>query len=93
MFSSILCLKFRNSYSQFELQLFLMKCCAKASVISVGDESELPSWFRLNGKGWWVIPLMDLILFHMSVEDVFEFIEFVYFCQDSVLFFFVIYFA
>jgi len=26
-------------------------CCAKASAISVGDESELPLWFILKGNG------------------------------------------
>ena len=36
---------------------------------------------------------MDLILFHMSVGDMFKFIEFMYFCQDSVLLYFVINFA
>lgn len=30
---------------------------------------------------------IDLILFYTSVEDVFEFIEFVYFCHNSILLF------
>lgn len=38
--------------------------------MSVGDESCLSSYLRIGERSWWEIPLLALICFHISVEQV-----------------------
>jgi len=55
---------------------------------SIGDESRMPLYFKKGGRGWYVIPLIALIFFFISVEQELGLTEFVYCCQNSVLCFF-----
>ena len=77
--------------SKFESHLFFANDCVNASLIADEDESRVSFSFRIGGIGWCIIPLIALIFFHISEEQELDFIELVYCCQDSVLYFLIIY--